>query len=89
MEEARKPNVDSGAVQILEFAARPSVPIWECYQLVLVPPSPVGLQNLENKGLILRLCARSLSSKELHAKSREHWSYAGGGCSVLGAGASF
>jgi hypothetical protein len=40
-------------------------------------PSPVSLQNPENKGSILRLCARSLSLQELRAKSGEHWSYGG------------
>jgi hypothetical protein len=38
-------------------------------------PLPCGVQNLENKGLLLRLCARSLGLQELHAKSREHGSY--------------
>jgi hypothetical protein len=45
-----------------------------------VPPLPVRVQNLENKGFIFSLCARSLSFKELHAKSREHGSY--GCCAV-------
>jgi hypothetical protein len=40
-----------------------------------VPPPPYAMQNLENKRYILRLCARSLSLQELHAKSREHGSY--------------
>ena len=44
------------------------------------PPSPLLLQNLENKQVILRLRARSLSLKDLHAKSREHGSY---GCEVF------
>jgi hypothetical protein len=35
------------------------------------------MQNLENKRFILPLCARSLSFKDLHAKSREHASYGG------------
>jgi len=35
------------------------------------------MQNLENKRFILPLCARSLSLKDLHAKSREHGSYGG------------
>ena len=35
------------------------------------------MQNIENKRLILSLCARSLSLKELQAKSREHGSYRG------------
>src|ERR1700730_2712854 len=48
------------------------------YCLVLGTPSPFGLQNLENKRSLLRLCARSLSLQELRAKSREHRSYAGG-----------
>ena len=39
------------------------------------PPSPLGLQNLENKRLKFSLCARSLSLQDLHAKSREHGSY--------------
>jgi hypothetical protein len=39
------------------------------------PPPPLVVQNLENKRFILSLCARSLSLKELHAKSREHGSY--------------
>ena len=37
------------------------------------------MQNIENKGLILRLCARSSSFKDLCAKSRKHWSYVFGG----------
>jgi hypothetical protein len=40
------------------------------------PPPPASLQNLENKSVNLRLCARSLSFKDLHAKSRKHGSYA-------------
>src|SRR5271165_378021 len=44
-----------------------------------VPPSPCRLQNLENKGLESRLWARSLSLRELRAKSREHRGYGGGG----------
>ena len=35
------------------------------------------MQNLENKRSNLRLCARSLSLQDLHAKSREHGSYGG------------
>jgi hypothetical protein len=47
------------------------------YRLVLGrPPPPLSVQNLENKRSILRLCARSLRLQELHAKSREHGSYA-------------
>ena len=41
------------------------------------PLPPFVLQNLEKTRVILPLCARSLSLKELHAKSREHWSYGG------------
>src|SRR5208282_348503 len=41
------------------------------------PPPPFILQNLEKTRFILRLPARSLSLKELHVKSREHWSYGG------------
>ena len=41
------------------------------------PPSPSALQNLENKRFKILLCARSLSLKELYAKSREHRSYGG------------
>ena len=44
------------------------------------------MQNLENKRFILPLCARSLSLKDLHAKSREHGSYGGAArtlCPVL------
>jgi len=33
------------------------------------------VQNLENTRFILRLCARSLSFKDLRAKSRQHWGY--------------
>ena len=33
------------------------------------------MQNLENKGVILPLRARSLGLKDLHAKSREHETY--------------
>jgi hypothetical protein len=33
------------------------------------------VQNLENKAFKFRLCARSLSFKDLHAKSREHGTY--------------
>jgi hypothetical protein len=40
-----------------------------------IPPPPLVFQNLENKRFILSLCARSLSLKELRAKSREHGSY--------------
>jgi len=56
------------------------------------PLPPVAAQNLENKRFILRLCARSLSLKELHAKSREHGSYGRGSipiwesAGILGAG---
>ena len=39
-----------------------------------VYPLPLWLQNLERKRLKFRLCARSLSFKDLHAKSREHGS---------------
>src|SRR5208282_3121850 len=39
------------------------------------PLPPVILQNPEKTRFILRLCARSLSLKELHAKSRQHGSY--------------
>ena len=39
------------------------------------PLPPFIFQNLENTGFILRLYARSLSLKKLHAKSREHESY--------------
>ena len=52
-------------------------PNWEVYCLVPVPPPPFILQNLEKTRVILPLCARSLSLKELRAKSREHWSYGG------------
>jgi hypothetical protein len=41
------------------------------------PPPPFRVQNLENKRSNLRLCTRSLSLEELHAKSREHESYDG------------
>ena len=41
------------------------------------PPPPFISQNLEKTRFILRLSARSLSLKELHAESREHWSYGG------------
>jgi hypothetical protein len=44
----------------------------EVHCLVPVPPSPYHVQNLESRGLKFRVCARSLSFKELHAKSREH-----------------
>jgi hypothetical protein len=43
-----------------------------------VPPSPLCPQNLDSKRHKFRICARSLSFKELHAKSREHGSYADG-----------
>jgi len=46
-------------------------------RLILVPPPPFEMQNPENKRFILPLCARSLSSKDLYAKSREHGSYGG------------
>jgi hypothetical protein len=41
-------------------------------------PPPCAVQNLENKRSKFRLCARSLSLQELHAKSREHGSYGWG-----------
>ena len=41
------------------------------------PLPPYFLQDLEKTTVILRLPARSLSLKELRAKSREHWSYSG------------
>src|SRR5208282_1800446 len=41
------------------------------------PLPPLRLQNLENKRFILPLPARSLSLKDLYAKSREHWGYGG------------
>src|SRR5208282_4583713 len=58
-------------------AAVAGFPLWDgVYCLVPGTPPPLfGVQNLENKRLILRLCARSLSLKKLHAKSREHGSY--------------
>jgi hypothetical protein len=67
-------------LRALHFGTKFTVWYW-------VPLSPCRLQNLENKGLKLSLCARSLSLQELHAKSRQHGSY---GCacrarlSVLG-----
>ena len=55
---------------------RSAFPQWESLlSSTGTPPPPLILQNLGNKGVILPLCARSLSLKELHAKSREH-----GGC---------
>ena len=38
------------------------------------PLPPLFLQNLEKKRFIRRLSARSLSLRDLHAKSREHGS---------------
>src|SRR5271166_1828251 len=58
-----------------------SFPYWEFTIWYRVPPSPFWLQNLENNGSILGLCARSLSLQELQAKSREHGSC--GGCEGL------
>ncbi len=55
------------------------------YCLTLGTPSPrLDSQNIENKQFNLRLCARSLSLQELHAKSREHGSYGGCWRPVLG-----
>jgi hypothetical protein len=51
----------------------------EVLEFSLGTPPPLScLQNPENKGSILRLCARSLSLQELYAKSREHGGYAWG-----------
>jgi hypothetical protein len=56
-----------------------SVPFWGKFTIwYRVPPSPLCPQNPESKRHKFRLCARSLSFKELHAKSREHGSYADG-----------
>lgn len=59
----------------------------EFYCLVVGTP-PVRVQNLENKHLILRLGARSLSLKGLPAKSREHRTYEPIGCSPFWQGPS-
>ncbi len=67
--------------ELTDFADNLPFPHWDrVYFLVLgTPPPPLILQNLENTGFILRLCARSLSLQELQAKSREHRSYGLGG----------
>jgi hypothetical protein len=59
------------------FSRTGGFPFWDgVYCLVLgTPPSPCCVQNIENMRVILRLCARSLSLKELRAKSRQHGSY--------------
>jgi len=50
-------------------------PQWDGVYCLVPGPPPCPVQNIENKGLNLRLCARSLSLPELRAKSREHGSY--------------
>ena len=54
------------------------IPVLERSLLFGTPLPPLFAQNLENKRFILAPRARSLSLKELHAKSREHWSYGPG-----------
>ena len=57
----------------LSWGSSVPFPLWfGAYHLVTPPPSPCWPQNLENKRFRFLLCARSLSFKELHAKSREH-----------------
>jgi hypothetical protein len=58
------------------FARRPTIPVLGWSLLFSTgTPLPLCLQNLENNGFVLRLCARSLSLQDLQAKSREHGSY--------------
>jgi len=68
--------------------ARPKLGEFTVY-LLDNPLPPFVLQNLGNKGVILPLCARSSSLKELHAKSREHWSYGRGAISRFGKARAF
>jgi hypothetical protein len=73
-------NADASPVSTdrLSLQAVGAFPLWDrVYYMVPGTPSPLCLQNPENKRFILPLRARSLSFKDLHAKSREHGSYGG------------
>jgi hypothetical protein len=71
-----RPSKRSKAPQKCRTEPLPFFPQWDgVYCLVPCTPSPYAVQNLENKGSNFSLRARSLSLRELHAKSREHGSY--------------